>query len=83
MSRPACPQTQRGDLASKHYESQSGTSRWVKNKLLATEDNGHDQTEASCALNEKLERRISPLHTDQKCPLKEAKGENQQATKPC
>ncbi|NET70516.1 MAG: hypothetical protein F6K62_05865 [Sphaerospermopsis sp. SIO1G2] len=57
--------------------------KWIGEKQVAgDEDNGHDKTEASCALSEKMEGRKLPLQTDQKCPLKEAKGEKQQATKP-
>ncbi|MDZ7956742.1 MAG: hypothetical protein RMY34_02340 [Aulosira sp. DedQUE10] len=41
------------------------------------------KTEASCESSQNLERRLLPIQTSKKCPPKEAKRENHQATEPC
>ncbi len=63
---------------------QTGKSGQVNNKALTLRNSiGYIQTEASCRSSEKLERRLTPIQTSKKCPPKEAKREDNQATEPC
>jgi hypothetical protein len=62
---------------------QTGKSGQVNKQGAGFEDKGHIKTEAYSGASKQSQRRLTPIPTAKKCPPKQAKRENSQATEPC